>query len=33
LGKGQWNSDYSFFNKVDWVDKQCRTCGGKILSP
>jgi hypothetical protein len=25
LGKGQWNSNYSFFNKVDWVDKQCRT--------
>lgn len=25
LGKGQWNANYAFFNKVDWVDKGCRT--------
>jgi hypothetical protein len=25
LGKGHWNANAAWFNKVDWVDKQCRT--------
>jgi hypothetical protein len=25
LGKGRWGASAPYFNKVDWVDKQCRT--------
>jgi len=25
LGKGRWGANAPYFNKVDWVDKQCRT--------